>query len=383
VGDVKGFAERAGVMEEIRHCIIERPDGDVRGALVGLLRAVLGSGMADALLVPLRHPAGDALAPALVKDPALLDLADPLAPVLPLNGARLVSLLTQRPPRPRLAAVLRNCEIRALVELVKLQQASLEGLVLIGVECTGTYEVKDYARIASGEPRAAFALRPACQMCEYPAPALSESIPGLEMVIRQIGLEGAAALHVEASAAWAARLGLTAADDAALRGAAAHEAALRQLLVEHSATRERMLAEVRARTATPEGLAAFFSTCIRCHNCMTNCPICYCKTCFFKTEVFDHDPTQFVAWATRKGATRLPGDTLLFHLTRMNHMSTSCVGCGLCTSACPAGIPVGSAFRSVAERTQALFGYVPGRSLDEAPPVKTFEVNELGELGEG
>jgi len=360
------------------HWIIERPDGDVRGALVGVLRAVLAGGMVDALLVPLRHPAGDALAPALVKDPALLDLADPLAPVLPLNGARLVSMLTQRPPRPRIAAVLRNCEIRALVELVKLQQASLEGLVLIGVECTGTYEVQDYARIARGEPRAAFALRPACQMCEYPAPAVSEAIPGLEMVIQQIGLDGSAALHVETSAAWASRLGLAAIDDAG-----PHDEALRQLLVERSAARDRMLAEVRARTASPAGLAAFFSTCIRCHNCMTNCPICYCKTCFFKTDVFDHDPLQFVAWATRKGASRLPADTLLFHLTRMNHMSTSCVGCGLCTSACPAGISVGSAFRAVALRTQALFDYVPGRSLDEAPPVKTFEVNELGELGEG
>jgi formate dehydrogenase subunit beta len=243
------------------HWIIERPDGDVRGALVGVLRAVLAGGMVEALLVPLRHPAGDALAPALVKDLALLDLADPLAPVLPLNGARLVSMLTQRPPRPRIAAVLRNCEIRALVELVKLQQASLEGLVLIGIECTGTYEVQDYARIARGEPRAAFALRPACQMCEYPAPAVSEAIPGLEMVIQQIGLAGSAALHVETSAAWAGRLGLTVADDAG-----PHDEALRRLLVEHSAARDRMLAEVRARTASPAGLAAFFSTCIRCHN---------------------------------------------------------------------------------------------------------------------
>jgi len=90
------------------HWIIERPDGDVRGALVCVLRAVLAGGMVEALLVPLRHPAGDALAPALVKDPALLDLADPLAPVLPLNGARLVSMLTQRPPRPRIAAVFEN-----------------------------------------------------------------------------------------------------------------------------------------------------------------------------------------------------------------------------------------------------------------------------------
>lgn len=75
-------------------------NGDTLGAIRRLLRAVLASGAVDAVLVPLRHPAGDAVAPALVKDPAKLDLADPLAPVLPVSGARLVSMLTWRAPRP-------------------------------------------------------------------------------------------------------------------------------------------------------------------------------------------------------------------------------------------------------------------------------------------
>jgi formate dehydrogenase subunit beta len=114
---------------------------------------------------------------------------------------------------------------------------------------------------------------------------------------------------------------------------------------------------------------------------MTNCPICYCKTCFFKTNVFDHEPMQFMAWAERKGATRMPTDTVLFHLTRMNHMSTSCIGCGLCTSACPVDINVGAAFRTVAAKTQAMFNYVAGRSVDDPIPVKNFEVNELQQLG--
>lgn len=346
-------------------------EGERAAAAREVLRRVLASGQVDAVLVPLRHPAGNAVTAALVKDPGLLDAADPFAPVLAVNGARLVSMLTQKAPRPRLAAVLRNCEIRALIELVKLQQASMEGLLLIGVDCLGTYEVADYARIVAGEPAERFALRQACAMCEYPAPAMAP------IVLQRFG--GGDELWVEASDGWGERLGLRPVPAGA---GSAHERAVAALIGEHTIVRDRILGEMAATTGDPAGMAALFSTCIRCHNCMTNCPICYCKTCFFKTDVFDHDPMQFVLWAERKGATRLPPDTVLFHLTRMNHMSTSCVGCGLCTSACPAGIPVGAAFRAVAARTQAVFGYVAGRSLEETPPVKTFAVDELKNLGD-
>jgi formate dehydrogenase subunit beta len=345
-------------------------NNNVRAAVSGLLVKVLQSGLVDALLVPLRNPAGDAVTPALVKNPAMLSEADPLAPVLPVNGSRLVSMLTQHTPRPRIGAVMRSCEIRALVELVKLQQASLEGLTLIGVDCPGTYEVPDYAKIAKGADPASLALRPACEMCEYPAPT------NADIIIHQIGVDNSAALHVEAKENWAAQLGLTTAQANGRAGA------LEKLVAQRTAKRDAVFAEMQAQVSSPEKLAAMFSTCIRCHNCMTNCPICYCKTCFFKTNVFDHEPMQFMAWAERKGAMRMPADTVLFHLTRMNHMSTSCIGCGLCTSACPVDINVGAAFRTVAAKTQAVFNYVAGRSVDDPIPVKNFEVNELQKLGE-
>jgi formate dehydrogenase subunit beta len=115
---------------------------------------------------------------------------------------------------------------------------------------------------------------------------------------------------------------------------------------------------------------------------MTVCPICYWKTCLFKSPVFDHEPAQYMNWAHRKGAYRLPADTMLFHLTRLNHMALSCIGCGMCTSACPADLPVGQVFRAIGQQVQAVFEYVPGQSVDEPLPLVTFREDEWTEVGE-
>ena len=130
-----------------------------------------------------------------------------------------------------------------------------------------------------------------------------------------------------------------------------------------------------------DGLLQEFSACIRCHNCMINCPICYCKECIFRTPTFEHESQLFYQWAERKGTVRMLPDTILFHLTRLNHMATSCVGCGICTDVCPVDIPVGTVFRSVADKVQAIFEYHPGRSLEDAAPVQEFREDELTTLG--
>jgi formate dehydrogenase subunit beta len=91
---------------------------------------------------------------------------------------------------------------------------------------------------------------------------------------------------------------------------------------------------------------------------------------------------QYLSWAQRKGAYRLPADTMLFHLTRLNHMVLSCVGCGMCTSNCPSDLLVGRVFRSIGQQVQAAFDYEPGRSVDEPLPLVTFREDEWAEVGE-
>lgn len=360
---------------------------DTLAALQGFLARLLESDIFDLLLVPMRTSSGT-VTPALVSDPALLIHADPLAPVLPVNSATLVGNLSHTQPRPRLGAVLRACELRALVELVKMQQANLDDLTLIALDCAGAYNVPTFlSKESSSTPqdpplwvelyRQAVdhpevnnpQLRDACQICEQPV--FDQAPITIELLNSDFENEILVSLPDELAAKMELQTSSKDNRDATLEG----------LIAARQANRDAAFVEIRTRLEGDQGIAGVFASCIRCHNCMNVCPICYCKTCVFKSAVFDHAPMQYLEWTRQKGAYRLPSDTILFHLTRMNHMALSCVGCGMCTEACPAELPVGLVFRAVAQRLQETFEYLPGRDIEEPLPLVTFKADEWNEVG--
>ena len=63
-------------------------NGQLRRAVNAFLQELLRRGAVQAVLALLSHKAGSATAEALVTDPSLLENADVLAPVLPVNAAR-------------------------------------------------------------------------------------------------------------------------------------------------------------------------------------------------------------------------------------------------------------------------------------------------------
>ena len=361
-------------------------NNDPTAAVQGFLKRLLEEQIVDALLVPMETPSG-AVTPALVADPELLDAANPLAPVMGLNAARVAGRVSVREPRGRIGVVLRSCENRALVELVKLQQASLDDILTISVDCLGTYDVPVYSTMCanggvdtvallataqSGDlvPQAGYAFRDACQMCENPA------FEGADVTLELFGADLTVGIPVSLSDQVAEKLGLEPVEEDGRRAEV-----LEKLVAARTEVRDARLAEIR-KQLDDEGVEGVLAACVRCHNCMTVCPICYCKTCLFKSPVFDHDPMQYMNWARRKGAYRLPADTSLFHLTRLNHMVLSCIGCGMCTSDCPAELPVGRVFRAIGQEVQAVFEYEPGRSVEDPLPLVTFREEEWTEVGE-
>jgi formate dehydrogenase subunit beta len=380
--------------------IIPVENRDTLKAVRGFLKALLESGVVDLIMTPMRSPAGTVV-PALVSDPVMLEAADPLAPVMPVNGSTLAGKLSVKEPRARVAVVLRSCELRALVELTKMQQASLDDLTLVAVDCAGTSSVAVHQRLNAGRNGSSAELplwreyfeaaehpenpknelRLACKICEQPVfNGLRPQDIAIQLLGYDTGQELRLTLPDELACKIAEKMGLD--QPARQEPAGERQQAVDRLVSARIAERDAEFTAMRARLEGEEGLAGVFAACIRCHNCMTVCPICYCKTCVFKSAIFDHEPMQFVNWARQKGAFRLPSDTVLFHMTRLNHMALSCVGCGMCTEACPSELPVGTVFRAIGQRVQSTFEYSPGQNVEHPLPLVTFEADEWTEVGE-
>src|SRR5512133_3891537 len=111
--------------------------GDANRALAGFLRGLLEKGLVDAVMAMAATPGGGASA-ALVSDPEGAEALLPWAPVMPVQGARLASRLAFDDTGARVAVVLRPCEARAAVELIKLKQIRPESLWFITLDCPGT-----------------------------------------------------------------------------------------------------------------------------------------------------------------------------------------------------------------------------------------------------
>lgn len=422
--------------------IIEIKNGNPAEAIQELLHSMLSKELVSAVLAPQEIPSGKTVVQTLVRDPAKLTRVNPLAPVFGVNSARIISQMcvaemtvnavdmvvdeqpeeeqaepseqeqadgdnqapeqeqqtseqeqsdtgeptpapetTDEPSGPGpIAVVLKPCEVRAVVELAKLQQVNLDPFLIIAVDCWGTYSVQDYAAKVeeAGEGSSVTSdflkqvtsgnvpdeLRGACKMCQYPVAAYAD------LTIRLIGEDIDKQITVGAGTEKGKEL-LTAMGLEDTPESEERKAAIAKLR------------ESRKQSSEHEELD-FLETisllCINCRNCRAVCPICYCKQCIFDGEVFKYPLEKYLGFSEKRGILPLPPDKLLFHLTRMNHVAMSCVACGQCEAACPNGIPLGRLYQRISSAAQAGLDYEAGRSLDEKLPLTTYQEEELSSV---
>jgi len=363
-------------------------DNNVVGSANEFLRHLLSSGKIQAVLVPQSTPSKKVVYPVLIADPKKLH-ADIIAPVLPVATATILSKITKvQPPTRPIGVVLRACQIRALIELVKLNQANLTNIVIIGVDCPGTFPINIYAGFPEKQTPTHFLLdtlmkktndadqylRSACQVCKDPIPTNADIVLGL------YGTELENELIVEAYS----ENGINLLKDLPLgemKEGKNRENAVKNIREEKEKRRTLFLKE-KEHIKGIEKVAEFFDKCVNCHNCRQTCPICYCKECLFDSSVFDAEAYKFIRRAENKGLVKMPTDALLFQLGRMNHMILSCVQCGLCEQACPNAIPLMDVFIPAAEHAQKVFSYHPGKDKTEKVPMIVYREDEFLEIGE-
>jgi formate dehydrogenase subunit beta len=372
-------------------CKIDVRDHDPLEAIRGLVRTMLTRQAVQAVLAPLQRTPSQMVMPTLVCEPQLLDAMDPLAPAFPLNAATMAARLTRKPSGGKIAVLLRPCEIRAFFELVKLNQATREDVFVVGCDCLGAYSNRDYQTFVHAHPDGATRLyyqqvlasqdavidgidvTAACRACISPQPEGADVTIGLRGVPVDDYL--LVQCHTPAGEALLKSLELA---QASVPDRRVQE--LAALLAQREKAREVLFNSVTTATDTLEKLQTYLQNCINCYNCRVACPVCYCRECVFVTDVFDHEPVQYLGWAHRKGALKMPTDTLFYHLTRMAHISTACVGCGKCSNACPNDIEVSALMSLVARRAQQAFGYSAGRAVDQKPPLAEFREKEFEDI---
>ncbi len=364
---------------------IARLDRGAKEALKEFLSALLREGVAEGVFALGRTENGT-VAYFLFTSEDTLKHADPLLPLMPMNAARAVSRFSMVRPSPApLAAVLRPCEARALVELVKLEQANLENLLIISYTCGGVFPLEANVngelekllpsyREALLKGENAEGIRPNCAGCDSFEPLMADIV--LHLVGRDWEAETIFEFATDKGLEVAEKMGME------VQEADVETPALLSLRETRQTEKARMLDELRQRVGGLENLLSLFGKCIGCHACREACPICYCKECFFESATLEYSPSDYLGKLERKGALRLPPDTLLFHLGRMLHVSLSCVACGMCEDVCPMDIPVGRVFKLVGHEAQKLFEYVPGRDVEEKLPLTTFKEEEFLEVAE-
>ncbi len=248
----------------------------------------------------------------------------------------------------KVGIMVKGCDSRSVVELLKENQIDRDKVFIVGVPCSGIVDrekllatlgispgevvaVEDdgdafLVTIKEGKQRVdkEKVLRGECLVCKYPTPLVYDVLLG----------------EAVSSLPWVG-------DDYSL-----------------IKEQEALSSEEKALHWNRE-----FSQCIRCYACRNICPVCTCTEC-----IFDKKAPRWISKANDVS------ENLVYHLVRAFHVAGRCIDCGECERACPMNIPLRSLNKKVEKDLLELFDYTAGIDVEQQPPLTTYKVGDLDEF---
>jgi formate dehydrogenase subunit beta len=347
-----------------------------------LLKFLLENGSVKGVVTLQKMGEYGAISYSLITNPDDIESTLPLLPLMPVNLAKQLSRLTLiEPATEPIAVVLRPCELRAFVELVKRTQGSLENILFISSTCAGVYPLEMavegniekqlpqyWKTVEQGEliPD----IRSACKACEYFVPYTADITVS---VLSNKGIDKETMLFLNTEKGE----GIVEAMSGKFSEEEMDAAKIEQIRTKRKAEKEKLSDEVELGNLGIDEITKTFSRCIGCRNCSKVCPACYCHICFFETETSEHGPLYYETELEKTGCVNMLSDTIFYHLVRLFHVSTSCTECGQCADVCPANIPLWAISLKVGEEVQKAFDYLPGQNIEEGLPITTFVPGEF------
>jgi len=309
--------------------------------------------------------------PRYITNVDLLNGVNPFQPLMEINVARLIPELLANHPDEKVGALLRPCEMRALIEMTKHASIKIDRLLTISVDCLGTFPADEYQwrleRIGKSYPNqeikvnespdelarealkfarqggiVPYRYRSACQVCISPAAKHADiNIHILGLPVRQ------QILVILNDPALATRYNLKpltdceADEDLILQ----HERIVSKKNEQYQRTLKRINEGlVELLPANLDTVIHQLESCGDCQKCMDVCPICFVDR---PTRYSDghYDRSDVVRWLV------------------------SCAGCGMCEQSCPNHLPLSTIFSHIRHQLAEEWEYFPGRSFDEPLPM--------------
>ena len=263
----------------------------------------------------------------------------------PLNVQNLATFLPEYRGRT-IGVVVKGCDSKAVVELVQENLIKREEVVIFGMGCNGTVNMRHVREVV-----------------------------GEDAVLTEVHGKGAD-LHIATAAGKNHVLPMLEIAQDKCRACALPSAACS----DHFAGKPTVIpegaeAETEAVMVLLEGMSleqrlgfwkGHMERCIRCYACRNACPMCVCRD---HCVAGSRDPH----WMTQEDTST---QKLFFQLIHAMHLAGRCVACGECGRSCPVGIPLYALKIQINRIVNRLFGYEAGRDIAALPPLLGFEVQE-------